>query len=409
MATLHRAVESENAIISISKHEQTMTDYEFSYLPDRSGTGSIKWDRYRDSSILPMWVADMDFRSPPEVEAALNRRVAHGVFGYTNPTQEAISAVCRYMGDTHNVEISEEWLLWTPGLVPALNTAARALCNTGEAVLTTVPIYPPFLSAPRYQHRDLIVAPLSNESGRYTYDWAALESAVTSSTRVFFMCNPHNPVGRVWSLQELERIVAFCQEHRLILVSDEIHCDLILSDKLQHQTAIKLGSWVVDNSITLMSPSKTYNLCGLACSFVIIPNAQLRRSFHRSMRGLFNELNCLGYAACAAAYQSGAAWRSELISVLRTNWHEISAFCHNRMPLIKLTPLEATYLAWLDIRQLELSNPRTHFESHGVGLSDGVEFGTPGFLRMNFGCPTARVLEALTQMEKAYIKSDGVL
>jgi cystathionine beta-lyase len=356
-----------------------------------------------------MWVADMDFRSPPEVETALTERVAHGVFGYTNPTSEAISAICEYMADVHDVDVSKDWLLWTPGLVPALNTAARAFCNPGETVLTTVPIYPPFLSAPKYQHRELLVAPLANDGGRYTYDWNALEAAVRPSTRVFFMCNPHNPVGRVWSLEELDRVAAFCQERNLILVSDEIHCDLILAEKLKHYTAMKLGSWVVDNSITLMSPSKTYNLCGLACSFVIIPNTKLRRAFHRSMRGLFNELNCLGYVACAAAYQSGAAWRSELISVLRTNYHEISDFCKTRMPLIKLTPLEATYLAWLDIRALKLNNPRTHFESCGVGLSDGVEFGTPGFLRMNFGCPTTRVCEALAQMENAYNNSDCFL
>lgn len=383
-----------------------MASYDFEQLPDRSDTGSIKWDRYRDRPILPMWVADMDFRSPPEVENALKARVSHGVYGYTNATNEAIDAVCQYMSAVHGVRVSEEWLLWTPGLVPALNTAARAFCNSGDAVLTTVPIYPPFLTAPRYQDRELITVPLENRDGKYFYDWDALEASITARTRVFFLCNPHNPVGRVWSPEELKRVVQFCKKHDLILVSDEIHCDLILDDRHHHHTALNVDPWVQGNGVTLLSPSKTYNLCGLACSFVIIPDQRLRKLFHRSMRGLFNELNCLGYAACAAAYQSGAAWREELIGVLRRNYTEVLEFTQAKMPKIQVTPLEATYLAWLDIRSLQLHHPRTHFEKHGVGLNDGTEFGVPGFMRLNFGCPPARLREALERMKIAYDDSN---
>ena len=379
-----------------------MSAYDFINLPDRRDTGSIKWERYEGRDVLPMWVADMDFRSPPEIEAALQNRVAHGVYGYTDPTTEATQAVCQYMQDVHGCDIDETWLLWTPGLVPALNTAARAFCDKGQEVITTVPIYPPFLTAPRYQDRELVSVELSNENGFYTFDWDALEKSVTSNTKVFFLCNPHNPVGRVWAMDELQRVVDFCKRHQLVLVSDEIHCDLILNPDQQHHTALQIDPWVKDHGVTLMAPSKTYNLCGLACSFVVIPDDSLRRKFRRSMRGLFNELNCLGYAACAAAYRYGGPWRLELLDVLRENFAEILRFTDKSMPLIKVSPLQATYLAWLDIRALKLHHPRTHFERRGVGLNDGTEFGVPGFVRLNFGCPRARLQEALQRIKTAY-------
>ncbi len=383
-----------------------MSIYDFENLPDRTNTGSIKWDRYRDRPILPMWVADMDFRSPPEIESALKSRVEHGVYGYTDPTDAVLEAVNEYMKNVHSVSISSEWLLWTPGLVPALNTAARSFCKPGEAVLTTVPIYPPFLTAPRYQGRELLTAPLQNDDGVYSFDWTALEATVTPSTKVFFLCNPHNPVGRVWTQDELTQVIAFCKQHKLILVSDEIHCDLILDTTVKHHSILNIDPWVEENGVVLMSPSKTYNLCGLACSYVIIPNKLLRREFFRSMRGLFNELNCLGYAACTAAYGACAAWRNELLTVLRKNYADVLAFVDEQMPRIKVTPLEATYLAWLDIRQLKLHHPRPHFEKYGVGLNDGTEFGVPGFVRLNFGCPTSRLHEALERMKQAYDASN---
>ena len=376
--------------------------YKFSELPNRKNTGSIKWDRYRGTDVLPMWVADMDFVSPPEIVAALHQRVDHGVFGYTDPTSDVLAAVSKYMLESHGVSIEHDWLLWTPGLVPALNTAVRAYCQPHESIVTTVPIYPPFLSAPKYQGRELRIAPLQNNSGIYGYDWQALDDVVTSDTRAFFMCNPHNPVGRVWTTEELKETVAFCQRNDLLLISDEIHCDLILDPQLKHQTALTIDPWVSEHGVTLMSPSKTYNLCGLACSFVIIPNRTLRRQFHRAMRGLLNELNCLGYAACTSAYNDGGDWKNELLEVLRENFAIVSAACRESMPLLRVTPAEATYLAWIDVRNFPVENARATFEQHGVGLSDGIEFGMPGFLRLNFGCPASRVHEAMQRMCDAY-------
>ena len=354
-----------------------------------------------------MWVADMDFTSPPEVIDALHERVGHGIFGYTNPTDAALGAVVDYMRTAHGVDIEPDWLLWTPGLVPALNTAARAYCEADQSVLTTVPIYPPFLSAPRYQARVLEFAPLANDQGRYKYDWPALERAITPQTRIFYMCNPHNPVGRVWTREELSEVIDFCKAHQLLLLSDEIHCDLILQSDLTHHSILATESWAHENSITLLSPSKTYNLCGLACSYVIIPNRSLRRTFHRAMRGLFNELNCLGYAACAAAYREGEAWRGQLLDVLRRNYKIVRDTIASDMPRFRLTPLEATYLAWIDTRDAANERWSQIFEDHGVGLSNGSEFGTPGFLRFNFGTSTAQVREALDRMSQAY-RSTGI-
>ncbi len=381
--------------------------YHFTDPPPRAGTGSIKWDRYRDRDVLPMWVADMDFTSPPEVIEALHERVGHGIFGYTSPTDAAVRAVVDYMRTSHGIDIEPDWLLWTPGLVPALNTAARAYCEPGQSVLTTVPIYPPFLSAPRYQGRVLNFAPLANEQGRYRYDWSALERAITPQTRIFYMCNPHNPVGRVWTREELSKVIEFCKAHQLLLLSDEIHCDLILEQDITHHSILGADSWAHENSITLLSPSKTYNLCGLACSYVIIPDRSLRRNFHRAMRGLFNELNCLGYAACAAAYRGGETWRGQLLDVLRQNYKLVQEAIANDMPRFQLTPLEATYLAWIDTRGAANDRWSQIFEEHGVGLSNGSEFGTPGFLRFNFGTSTAQVREALDRMRQAY-QSAGV-
>ena len=379
-----------------------MESYNFTEPPSRVGTGSIKWDRYRDQDVLPMWVADMDFESPPEVVDAIHRRVAHGIYGYTNPTDEALDAVVQYMHKAHGVAIEPGWLLWTPGLVPALNTAARAYCESGEAILTTVPIYPPFLSASKYQERSLTYAALQCNEGSYRYDWEALERAINPETRIFYVCNPHNPVGRVWSDDELSEVLKFCKRHNLLLLSDEIHCDLILEEGLQHRTALAIDDWCHDHSLTLLSPSKTFNLCGLACSFVIIPNAQLRRKFHRAMRGLFNELNCLGYAACAAAYNEGMPWKNELLGVLRHNYSLIREAIMSDMPRFKLTNLEATYLAWIDTRNVQTDDLSAVFERYGVGFSAGAEFGTPGFLRFNFGCTTSRVREALDRMINGY-------
>lgn len=374
--------------------------YEFDRLIDRAGTGSLKWDKYRGRDILPMWVADMDFVSPPEVIEALHARAAHGVFGYTVPYNEVTGEVLAYLKRRHGVEAEADWLVWVPGLVPALNLCCRMVGDAASAVMTTTPVYPPFLSAPYFSHRKRITVPLRNKDGTWLYDWDAMEAAVTPETRVFILCQPHNPVGRVWTREELERLLDFCERHDLILVSDEIHCDLILDD-VPHVPTLSLGDRARARTVTLHAPSKTYNLPGLACAFAVIPDPGLRKAFQTAARGIITEINTFGYAGCAAAYRHGEPWRQALLQRLRINRDLVFEFVRDRIPGVTMHPMQATYLAWLDVRDLKLESPAAHFEAHGVGLSNGTDFGAPGWLRLNFGCPEATLREGLERMARA--------
>ncbi len=374
--------------------------FDFDHAPDRAGTGSLKWDRYRGRDIIPLWVADMDFASPPAVVDALRARAEHRVFGYTVPYDEVVSEVLAYLRRRHGVEVQPSWLVWLPGLVPALNLLCRAFGTAGDAVMTCTPVYPPFLSAPVFQERKRIAVPLRLEDEVWHFDWDAMERAVTPDTRLFILCHPHNPVGRVWRREQLERLLAFCERHQLVLVSDEIHCDLILDD-VPWTPTLALGERAAARTITLHAPSKTYNLPGLACAYAVIPDDGLRTTFLRACRGIITEINAFGYAGCAAAYRHGEPWRQALLAYLRANRELVYSFIRERMPGIVLHPMEATYLAWLDVRELKLEHPHRFFEDAGVGLSNGVDFGAPGFLRLNFGCPRARLLTALERMARA--------
>lgn len=373
----------------------------FINLPDRSGTGSLKWEKYVGRDILPMWVADMDLPSPPAVVEALRARVDHGVFGYTLPNEDVVSSVRTYLASYHGLEIEPQELLWFPGLVPALNTAARAFAEEGGAVLTCTPVYPPFLSAPENQARVVQTVPLVLADGRYTFDFEGLEAAVTPDTKLFYLCNPHNPVGRVFSRGELETLLRFCGKHDLIVISDEIHCDLILDEGLKHVSFLGLPG-ARERAVGLYAPSKTYNLPGLACSYIVAPDRQLRARFQKAARGMITEVNCMGYTGCAAAYRHGAEWLEAVRGLLRINRDSLYAFLATECPEIQIQPMEATYLAWMDMRALELKDPVAHFEAHGLGLSDGSFFGHAGFLRINLGCPVVTMEEGLKRLKRGY-------
>lgn len=374
--------------------------FEFDSVPDRKNTGSLKWDRYAGRDIIPLWVADMDFSSAPEIIDALRARVEHKIFGYTIPYDEVVQEVLQYLQRRHTIAARPEWLVWMPGLVPALNLICRAFGEPGDAVMTCVPVYPPFLSAPIFQDRKRITVPLLLQNERWGFDWDAMEQAVTKNTRLFILCHPHNPVGRVWRREELEQLLDFCERHDLILISDEIHCDLILDD-VPWTPTLALGERAARRVITLHAPSKTYNLPGLACAYAVIPDAGLRTTFRRATRGIITEINAFGYAGCAAAYRYGEPWRQEALAYLRENRDLVYSFVKERMPAIKLHPMEATYLAWLDVRGLNLERPHNFFEEAGVGLSNGEDFAAPGFLRLNFGCPRSRLLTGLERMAEA--------
>lgn len=376
--------------------------FDFDTVIDRTGSDSRKWRKYAGQDTLPLWIADMDFAAPPAVTAALHRRVDHGVFGYGMPLPPLTRAVVDYCASHYGWKIEPSWLVWLPGLVTGLNLAAGAFGEKGDAILTCTPVYPPFTSAPKNMGREVINVPLARRGSHYEFDWAALEQAVTPRTRLFFLCSPHNPVGRVFTRAELEHVATFCERHNLILVSDEIHCDLILDD-LPHIPAAALSPAAAARTITLMAPSKTYNIPGLACAFAVISDAKLRATFVRAMAGIVPEMNVLGLAACEAALRDSEPWRQALLAYLRGNRDLIASFTSQNLPGVTLLPCAATYLAWLDVSAHRLENPGEFFEHHGVGLSDGVQYGAPAgqFVRLNFGCPRATLAEALNRMRRA--------
>lgn len=378
-----------------------MSDYNFTESPDRGHTGSLKWRKYQGRDILPLWVADMDFLSAPEILDALRRRVDHGVFGYTVPYDEAVEAVRNYLDQRHGTVAGGGELVWLPGLVQGLNLVCRAAGVEGDAVMVNTPVYPPFLSAPVFSGRKRITVDLAERDGRYTFDRAAMQQAVTPETRLFILCNPHNPVGRAFDREELEWLLEFCEQHDLWICSDEIHCDLLLED-VEHVPFLSLGDRAAQRCVTFLSPSKTYNLPGLACAYAVIPNPDIRRAFQNVCRGLITEINCFGYEGLIAAYTHGEPWRRALLPKLRENRNLIASTLAERHPKVKMPRMEATYLAWLDVRAYAIERPSAFFESHGVGLSNGIDFGAPsGFVRLNFGCPTERLAEGLGRFCRA--------
>lgn len=374
-----------------------MDSVNFDEIIERRGTGSYKWDRYAGRDILPLWVADMDFRSPPAVLATLRDSIDHGVFGYTAPRESLVEAVRAHTRQHYDWTIEPDWFVWLPGLVPGLNLACRAVGQSGDAVLTATPIYPPFQRAPGLAGRELVSVPLRRREDRWVWDFEALESALTPKVRLLLLCHPHNPVGRVWSEEELSRLLALARRHDLIVCSDEIHCDLILDPGRRHLPLARLDPAFAERTITLMAPSKTWNLAGLGCSFALIPDPTLRRRFCREMAGLMPPVNQLGLIAAEAAYRHGETWRGTLLDYLRGNRQVLAEWfaAGNRL---SWTVPEATYLAWIDARAVDPVNPLPAFEALGVGFSDGREFGLPGYLRLNFGCPRPLLHAALERL-----------
>jgi len=378
--------------------------FDFDTVPTRLGTDSQKWQKYAGREILPLWVADMDFRSSPAIIAALHDRVAQGIFGYARPVKSTVDAVVDALQRNYGWKIDASWIVWLPGLVCGLNVVAQAFAQPGEDVLTLTPVYPPFISAPKNSARLSTQAAFVLRDGHWEIDWAALERAVTPRTKIFYLCNPHNPLARVWRREELIRLGEFCAAHHLVLCADEIHCDLILEPSLRHLPIASLSAEISARTLTLMAPSKTYNVPGLGTSFAIISDLALRAQFIRATAGVVAEVTALGFTACEAAYRDSEAWRQELLSYLRGNRDFLLDYLARELPGIRVeAPIEATYLAWLNLEALHLDDPVAHFEAHGVGLSEGAYFGAPKghYVRLNFGCPRATLAEALGRMKNA--------
>ena len=385
--------------------------FDFDTPVDRRATSSTKWNRYRGRDVLPLWVADMDFRCAPAIVEALRARVEHGVFGYTDPPAELAPAIVTALRRDHGWAIEPDWIVWLPSLVVGLNVVSRAFAEEGDDILTCVPIYPPFLSAPHNGNRNVVRVPLvlapeasvaSNgaEEDRWQWDMDALGRAVGPRTRLLLLCSPHNPTGRVWTHAELEQLAQFARRHDLIVCSDEIHCGLVLDPDRPHVPLASLGEDIAARTVTLMSASKTFNLPSLGCAFAIASNPELRARLKRTMAGIVHHVGGLGYTATLAAYAHGRDWQLALLEYLRGNRDRVH-HAIGSMPGLRTWHVEATYLTWIDARAMGADDPLRFFEEAGVGLYDGALFGTPGFLRLNFAGPRSLLEPALQRMRAA--------
>jgi cystathionine beta-lyase len=353
-----------------------------------------------------MWVADMDFKSPAQVIDALIRRAEHGVFGYTVPSESLSKALLGWLERRHQWEIDNSWLVHSPGVVTSVNISILAFTEVGDKILLQTPIYYPFYSSIQENQRELVTNPLQNNNGFYEIDFADLEEKLGNGVKMMVFCSPHNPIGRVWRQNELEEVARLCRQYNVILISDEIHSDLVYKG-YKHIPIAPLSEEVLRNSVTLISPTKTFNLAGLCQSTAIIPNAGLRQRFINTIsRTGAGMLNIFGLEAAEVAYSCCEDWLEELMIYLQKNLEITEEYFKKYIPQIKVIRPEATYLAWLDCKQLplEMEKLKEFFTFRaGVGLNDGITFGKEGlgFQRLNFACPRTLLREGLERIRKA--------
>jgi cystathionine beta-lyase len=379
--------------------------HDFDTVVDRRQTESNKWRKY-PADVLPLWVADMDFPSPEPVVRALRERAEHPFYGYGFEEPEFYEVIVDRLQKRFGWRVSAEAIVHLPGVIPGFNLACRAVAAPGDGLLLQTPMYPPILRAPVNCGLTREEAPFGRGAGgRYEIDFDVFRSAISERTRIFLLCNPHNPVGRVWERTDLSRIAEICLERNLMIIADEIHCDLVYAGH-QHVPIASLGPEVERRTITLMAPSKTFNLPGLKSSIAIIPDATLREKFVASQLDLVRAVNVFGYVATLAAYRDGQPWLDDLLRYLEANRDFLAQYVADKLPGITMTKPEGTYLAWLDCRgaMLPKDDPFTFFlEGAKVALSDGAAFGTPGqgFARLNFACPRALLTEGLERMRRS--------
>lgn len=376
---------------------------------NRRHTASEKWDQadklFGGNELLPLWVADMDFAVPKAVTQALTERVRHGVYGYTFRTKTYLNAVCKWMSERHDWLVDTKWICHSPGVVTALNLIIDACTKPGDKLLIQPPVYPPFFKTAKNQQRELVQNPLVYQNGRYRIDFDDLESKLSDpAVKLMLLCSPHNPVGRVWEKQELLRIATLARENHVLVVADEIHSDLVLPGH-RH---IPFASIAPDDYwIVCMAPSKTFNLAGLQMSTILIANPELREKYQKQLqRFSLAEPNTLGLTAAEAAFLHGSEWLDQCLITIQRNAEYVSDYLTSELPSLVMTPLEGTYLAWINCRRLGLSDSglkRMLVEDAHLALNPGVTFGSEGsgFVRMNLACPLSTIHQAMNQLRKA--------
>ncbi|MGD8792984.1 MAG: PatB family C-S lyase [Anaerolineae bacterium] len=379
--------------------------YNFDEIIDRRGTESAKWHRYEGEDLLPLWVADMDFRSPEPVIEALRQRVDHGIFGYPQELVDLRPVFVERLEQLYGWRVDAEAVILLPGVVNGFNMAIQAVTAPGDGVLAQTPVYYPILWAPPNARCTLEQMELTRRpDGQYEIDFDRFEATITPRTRIFVLCNPHNPVGRVFRREELARMAEICLRHDVVICSDEIHSDLVFSGH-DHLPIASLDPEIGRRTITLMAPSKTYNIAGLQCAVAIVEDETLRKQYQAARRGLVPWVNLLGQVAALAAYRDGDDWLAAVMAYMEANREILYDYVAAELPGVEMARPEGTYLAWLDCRGADLPGNAHKFflEDARVVLNDGATFGRggEGFVRLNFGCPRATLEEALERMKRA--------
>ncbi|HUX94500.1 MAG TPA: PatB family C-S lyase [Bacteroidales bacterium] len=380
---------------------------------DRRGTDSIKYDLRKDTfgknEVIPMWVADMDFETPDFIVNALQNRLNHHIYGYTYRPEDYYSSIINWHLSRHNWKIEREWISYTPGVVPALNIATLAFSLSGDSIAVQPPVYFPFFSAVKAHGRNLIYNQLTETPDGWKMDFETLLSSIDSSTRMIIISNPHNPVGRAWSEQELNQLAEICLKNKILILSDEIHSDLVLPG-YHHVPVASISEEIADITITCLAPSKTFNLAGLSTSSVVISNTELRRSFRKTLKSLhIGNGNIFGTIASIAAYSRGEAWLDSLLDYIDGNIEYVNEYCRKMIPEIVPVKTEATYMIWLDCRKFGMTGKELmnfFVNSAGVGMNEGSTFGPggEGFMRMNVATSMKNVAMAMQQIEDAILK-----
>ena len=385
--------------------------YDFDTIIDRMPTSSTKWSfrkqRTGVDDIIPLWVADMDFACPPEVVEAVKERASHPIYGYTARTDGYYDGLINWMKKRNGWSgIQRDWILFSPGVVSGFNFAVQAYTHPGDKVVIQPPVYYPFKSAVLNNGRQLVENPLKLMNGNYLMDYEDLEKKIDARTKMIIFCSPHNPVGRVWARAELEQLIDVCDRKDIVIVSDEIHSDLILGERKHTCTALS-SEKAMQRTVTLIAPNKTFNIAGLTTASAIIPNKKLRDAFQTvAQNNSTGSTNIFGIVAQEAAYTKGEAWLEELLAYLKENLKYLEGYIKEKIPGLKVYPLEGTYLAWVDCSSLGMDDEALRdfmLKKARLWFDAGTMFGSGGsmFMRINIGCPRSILKQALERLEEA--------
>ena len=380
----------------------------FDEIIPREGTHSYKYELrtkiFGTDDVYPMWVADTEFKAPDFITDAVKKRLDHGIFGYTLLDDDYYNSIINWIKNQHGYEIKKQWIKYSPGVVPSLFASVMAFTEPNDKVIVQTPVYYPFYSAVRETGRQLIKNELILQNGRYQMDLDGLKSQIDDKTKLIFLCSPHNPTGNVWHEEEIKELCEICLENKILIISDEIHADIIYKDN-EHIPTASISEEIAKNTLTLMAPSKTFNIAGMNSSYVFSSNSEILQKFSTYIEGMHISANIFAIEATKAAYNHGAAWLTDLMNYYTESVKLVREFVKSRLKNVSLVEPEGTFLLWLDFRATGLKRReiiKLLVDEAKVGLSDGFMFGNEGdgFFRMNIGCARSKILQALEQIER---------